>query len=127
MNIADLGGGVEGNAVKNYFTEHGNHVQIFDGFKDEEIKNFKLEDYDLVFRSPSVHPLDKSWTSMTKYFFDNCKAKIIGVTGTKGKGTTCSLITAILKEIVKNSEWPSREVFLVGNIGNPCINELDKI
>lgn len=127
MNIAVLGGGVEGNAVKKYFTEHGNHVQIFDGFKDEEIKDFKLEDYDLVFRSPSVHPLDKSWTSMTKYFFDNCKAKIIGVTGTKGKGTTCSLITAILKEIVKNSEWPSREVFLVGNIGNPCINELDKI
>ncbi len=127
MNIAVLGGGVEGNAVKKYFTEHGNHVQIFDNFKDEDIAGFKLEDYDLVFRSPSVHPLDESWTSMTKYFFDNCKAKIIGVTGTKGKGTTCSLITAILKSIIKNSEWPSREVFLVGNIGNPCINELDKI
>lgn len=127
MNIAVLGGGVEGNAVKKYFTERGDHVQIFDNFKDEDIEGFKLEDYDKVFRSPSVHPLDKSWTSMTKYFFDNCKAKIIGVTGTKGKGTTCSLITAILKELVKNSEWPSRTVWLVGNIGNPCIEALDKI
>ena len=127
MNIAVLGGGVEGNAVKNYFTEHGNHVQIFDGFKDEDIASFKLEDYDAVFRSPSVRPLDKSWTSMTKYFFDHCKAKIIGVTGTKGKGTTCSFITAILKEIIKDSEWPSRNVWLVGNIGNPSIDVLDKI
>ena len=79
MNIAVLGGGVEGNAVKKYFEEKGNHVQIFDKFTDEEIKDFKLEDYDQVFRSPSVHPLDTSWSSMTKYFFDNCKAKIIGV------------------------------------------------
>ena len=127
MNIAVLGGGVEGNAVKKYFTERGDHVQIFDNFKDEDIEGFKLEDYDKVFRSPSVHPLDKSWTSMTKYFFDNCKAKIIGVTGTKGKGTTCSLITAILKELIKDSEWPSRTVWLVGNIGNPCIEALDNI
>lgn len=127
MNIAVLGGGVEGSAVKKYFTEHGNHVQIFDNFKDEDITGFKLEDYDLVFRSPSVHPLDKSWTSMTKYFFDHCKAKIIGVTGTKGKGTTCSLIVSILKEIIKNSEWPSRTVWFVGNVGNPSIDALDKI
>ena len=127
MNIAVLGGGVEGNAVKKYFTERGNHVQIFDNFTDEEIKTFKLEDYDQVFRSPSVHPLDTSWNSITKYFFENCKAKIIGVTGTKGKGTTCSIIVSILKEIIKNSEWTSREVFLVGNIGNPALEELDKI
>jgi UDP-N-acetylmuramoylalanine--D-glutamate ligase len=127
MNIAVLGGGVEGNAVKKYFVEHGNHVQVFDNFTDDDIKGFKLEDYDKVFRSPSVHPLDTSWCSATKYFFENCKAKIIGVTGTKGKGTTCSIITSILKEIIKNSEWPSREVYLVGNIGNPAIEELDKI
>lgn len=127
MNIAVLGGGVEGNAVKQYFIRRGDHVQIFDNFKDEDIKDFKLEDYDSVFRSPSVHPLDKNWTSMTKFFFDNCKAKIIGVTGTKGKGTTCSIITNILKELIKDSEWPSRKVWLVGNIGNPSIDVLDQI
>lgn len=127
MNIAVLGGGVEGSAVKKYFTEHGHHVQIFDKFQDEDVPGFKLEDYDLVFRSPSVHPLDKSWTSMTKYFFDHCKAKIIGATGTKGKGTTCSLIVAILTEIIKNSEWQSRKIWFVGNVGNPSIDVLDKI
>ena len=127
MNIAVLGGGVEGQAVKKYFTERGAHVQIFDNFTDDDIKDFHLEDYDRVFRSPSVHPLDASWTSMTKYFFENCKAKIIGITGTKGKGTTSSMIATILKALIKNSEWPSREVFLVGNIGNPCIEVLNKI
>ncbi|MBR1801765.1 UDP-N-acetylmuramoyl-L-alanine--D-glutamate ligase [Candidatus Saccharibacteria bacterium] len=127
MNIAVLGGGVEGTAVKKYFTERGDHVQIFDNFKDEDIKSFKLEDYDKVFRSPSVHPLDTSWTSITKYFFENCKAKIIGVTGTKGKGTTCSIIVSILKEIIKNSEWPTRDVYLVGNIGTPSLEVLDEI
>lgn len=127
MNIAVLGGGVEGKALKKYFTSHGHHVQIFDNFKDEDIKNFQLSDFDQVFRSPSVRPLDKSWTSMTKYFFEHCKAKIIGVTGTKGKGTTCSIITSILRSIMQQLEWPSRTVWLVGNIGIPSIEALDHI
>ena len=127
MNIAVLGGGVEGKALKKYFTSHGHHVQIFDNFKDEDIKNFQLSDFDQVFRSPSVRPLDKSWTSMTKYFFEHCKAKIIGITGTKGKGTTCSIITSILRSIIQQFEWPSRTVWLVGNIGIPSIEALDHI
>ena len=127
MNIAVLGGGVEGKALKKYFRSHGHHVQIFDNFKDEDIKNFQLSDFDQVFRSPSVRPLDKSWTSMTQYFFEHCKAKIIGVTGTKGKGTTCSIITSILRSIMQQFEWPSRTVWLVGNIGIPSIEALDHI
>lgn len=127
MNIAVLGGGVEGKALKKYFTSHGHHVQIFDNFKDEDIKNFQLSDFDQVFRSPSVRPLDKSWTSMTQYFFEHCKAKIIGVTGTKGKGTTCSIITSILRSIMQQFEWPSRTVWLIGNIGIPSIEALDHI
>lgn len=127
MNIAVLGGGVEGKALKKYFTSHGHHVQIFDNFKDEDIKNFQLSDFDQVFRSPSVRPLDKSWTSMTQYFFEHCKAKIIGVTGTKGKGTTCSIITSILRSIMQQFEWPSRTVWLVGNIGTPSIEAIDHI
>ena len=127
MNIAVLGGGVEGKALKKYFTSHGHHVQIFDNFKDEDVKNFQLSDFDQVFRSPSVRPLDKSWTSMTQYFFEHCKAKIIGVTGTKGKGTTCSIITSILRSIMQQFEWPSRTVWLVGNIGIPSIEALDHI
>ena len=126
MNIAILGSGVEGNALKRYFQSDQNHIQVFDNFKDEDIRDFKLEDFDLVFRSPSVRPLDNSWTSMTRYFFEHKKSKVIGVTGTKGKGTTCSLIKSILEEVIKNSEWPTRKVYLVGNIGNPSIEILDQ-
>ena len=64
---------------------------------------------------------------MTQYFFEHCKAKIIGVTGTKGKGTTCSIIASILRSIMQQFEWSSRTVWLVGNIGIPSIEALDHI
>ena len=120
MNIAILGHGKEGQAVEKYFTEQGSDIRIFDNFTLEELKSFQLNHYDMVFRSPSIRPLSTTWTSSTKYFFDNCICPIIGVTGTKGKGTTCSMITAILESIGKT-------VHLVGNIGTPAISELDSI
>ena len=120
MNIAILGYGKEGKAIENYFKKPENNIKIFENFTDEELKNFNLENFDLVFRSPSVRPLNKNWLSITKYFFDNCICPIIGVTGTKGKGTTCSIISNLLQSFGKN-------VHLVGNIGNPAIEALDKI
>ena len=123
MNIAILGYGKEGQSIENYFTSKGAKVQIFDNFKSEDVKTFGLENYDLVFRSPSVHPhpeIKANWTSSTKYFFEHCPAKIIGVTGTKGKGTTCALIESLLKSL-------GRKTYLVGNIGNPALDVLDKI
>ncbi len=80
----------------------------------------ELKGFDVVFRSPAVprlHPQllaqEKKGlviTSQTKWFFEHCPAKIVGVTGTKGKGTTSSLIYQMCKESFK-------EVFLTGNIG----------
>ena len=120
MTIAILGYGKEGQSVEKYFNQKDEKTAIFDNFTNEDLKNLDLKNYSMVFRSPSVPPLDKTWTSITKYFFDNCICKIIGVTGTKGKGTTCSLIASILKSLGKT-------VHLVGNIGNPAIDILDKI
>lgn len=120
MTIAILGYGKEGKSVENYFKNHTRKTKVFDNFSEEELKNFDLTPYEMVFRSPGVKPFDKNWNSSTKYFFDNCPCPIIGVTGTKGKGTTCSMITAILKALGKT-------VYLVGNIGNPSLDVLDKL
>ena len=119
MKIAILGYGKEGHSAEAYFTKHGNDVQIFDKFTEEELGKMDFSGFDMVLRSPSVHPRE-GFSSMTRYFFDNCPAPIIGVTGTKGKGTTCSMIAAILKELGKN-------VYLVGNIGKPVIDVLDDL
>ena len=121
MKIALLGYGKEGQATENYFKSHFSDLEcdIFDNFTYDEIKKNDFSSYDMVFRSPSVPPLKlPNETSMTKYFFDHCPCPIIGVTATKGKGTTCSFIESILSAF-------KEDVHLIGNIGNPAINVLD--
>ncbi len=119
MNIAILGYGKEGKSVEAYFKKRGENLKIFDNFNLEDIPSFNLENYDLVFRSPSIKPCG-NFSSITKYFFDHCPCQIIGVTGTKGKGTTCSMIAKVLETLGK-------KVWLVGNIGKPALDVLDSI
>lgn len=90
-----------------------------------------LSDFDIIFRSPG-YPLFKpelqnakkkgsKISSAMKLFFDICPTNnIIGVTGSKGKGTTASLIY----EIIKAS---GRKVFLGGNIGIAPFSFFDNI
>jgi len=75
--------------------------------------------YDLAIKSPGV-PSDVihiPYTTATNIFFANTKGMVIGVTGTKGKSTTSSLIYDILKTAKKH-------VHLCGNIGRPLLDEL---
>ena len=130
MNILILGYGLEGKSAENYFkndpslSEH-TKIDILDKFTAEDLKNVDYDKYDLIFRTPSVRPdsipIDhKKITSITKFFFSNCKAKIIGVTGTKGKGTTCTMIRDLLESLEK-------KVYLLGNIGSPALDALPEI
>ena len=100
MKIALLGYGKEGQSTESYFKKHHEDLEcdVFENFTPEEISQKDFSDYDYVFRSPSVPPLNlPNETSVTKYFFDHCPCPIIGVTATKGKGTTCSFIASLLK------------------------------
>lgn len=135
MRIALLGYGKEGQAVEKYFKAHFDDVSfdIFENFTLDEIADKDYSSYDMIFRSPSVPPLTilykdspnisqnvSKFTSVTRYFFDHCPCKIIGVTATKGKGTTCSFIKSLL-------DAEGFDAHLVGNIGTPSIEVLDDL
>ena len=92
-----------------------------------------LSDFDIVFRSPGIPYLNKKIqaaykagveiSSEIKLFFELCPAPIIGVTGTKGKGTTTTLIGDILKKSVKKQDTQKfiNRVYVAGNIGQAPI------
>jgi UDP-N-acetylmuramoylalanine--D-glutamate ligase len=98
-----------------------------------------LEEFKVIFRSPGISCFNpkiveakKSGveiSSQIKLFFANSPAKIIGVTGTKGKGTTASLIYQIFNyDFSKLERNPkNRKIYLAGNIGCPAITFLDKL
>jgi UDP-N-acetylmuramoylalanine--D-glutamate ligase len=84
----------------------------------------KLQGFDLVVRTAGLSPhkikTDGRIWSATNEFFAKCPAQIIGVTGSKGKGTTASLISSIL-------EASGRKTWLVGNIGKPGLDIINQI
>ncbi len=138
MKIALLGYGVEGQSAYRYYSYHFPDAQfdIYDNatlpkFPVPETANFigGMKDFhnikaDIVVRTPAIPPGSITSlgrvTSVTKDFFETCQAPIIGVTGTKGKGTTASLIATILKAAGK-------KVWLIGNIGKPALDILDSV
>ena len=132
--IAILGFGQEGQDLFKWFKTHTKNCQITvfdqDQSKGKAYKNKDLSKFDIIFRSPGFYRLSpmlvsaqkqgSTITSATKLFFQLCPCPIIGVTGTKGKGTTATLITQILK----NS---GKKVYLAGNIGKPMLSLLPKL
>lgn len=136
MKVVIAGYGVEGRASFLYWRTLGAEVAIADQRDTltdvpEEVQLIlgvdafdKLADFDIIVRSPSIRPDrlpygDKVW-SATNEFMTKCPAPVIGVTGTKGKGTTSSLVASILRASGKN-------VHLVGNIGVPALQVLSDI
>lgn len=86
-----------------------------------------LNDYDLILKTPGVNLNDINYfippqkiTSQTELFLYGFNQQVIGVTGTKGKSTTASLIYHILSNSRGNT-------FLAGNIGIPFFDIVDEL
>ncbi|MDO8576960.1 MAG: UDP-N-acetylmuramoyl-L-alanine--D-glutamate ligase [Candidatus Daviesbacteria bacterium] len=125
-----LGFGREGKATLRFLEKHFPKEKI--GIADQSGGGDyleKIKNYDVIIKSPGIpylpeikeaQSLGKIITSATQIFFDNFKGQIIGVTGTKGKSTTASLILEALKK-------GGLDVYLVGNIGKPALDLLDNL
>lgn len=137
MKVAIAGYDIEGKVSYEYWQALGHELAIVDERKlstaevpvDANIIDGpgaleSLEDFELIIRTAGLSPhrittSGKIW-SATNEFFEKCPAPIIGVTGTKGKGTTASLIASIFRATGKT-------VHLVGNIGVPALSVLSDI
>ncbi len=139
MKVAILGFAGQGQSAYEYWNKDGNQLTICDQDASTDIpegSNAKLgndylknlDQFDVLIRTPSLHPrdivnandsriLDKVWSN-TNQFLKICPTKnVIGVTGTKGKGTTATLIAQML-------EACGKRVHLGGNIGIPPLELL---
>ncbi|MDP2649356.1 MAG: hypothetical protein Q8P10_00775, partial [bacterium] len=98
--ILIVGKGIEGNAVKIYLSSHlpSGKLELVD-VKDGADYLSKQKEFDIAVKSPGVPPelITIPYTTATNIFLSNAKGKIIGVTGTKGKSTTSTLIYKMLK------------------------------
>ena len=144
--IAILGLGLEGKSLVKTMLAEGAEVWAHDikEKKDLELTDIdekkinlilgkkwlsKINKYFTIFRSPGVYrykpkirQAEKQGviiSSAIKLFFERFPGKIIGVTGTKGKGTTSTLIYKILKK-------SGYDIHLAGNIGKPYLDLINK-
>lgn len=128
-SILVLGLGREGQATLKFLKKHFPKKKIGTSDKNDGASYLdKIKNYDVIIKSPGIPILPeikkaqdegKIITSSTAIFLKKCLGKIIGVTGTKGKSTTASLIYEVLKKGGLN-------VYLIGNIGTPALEFLKK-
>lgn len=128
--IAILGLGVNNRKLADYLRRNSINFEVFENWQKPEKLSQKLDGFEILFRTPGLpfmsEPVQRVLArgaavySQTKLFFDLCPARLIGVTGTKGKGTTATLIGKLLGAA-------SRKVWLAGNIGTDPFDFLDQL
>ena len=141
MKVAILGYGVEGEVSAKYFASQGHTITICDANPEKIVPAGwasqlgerwlrDLDRYDLILRTPSLRPemiaaanpgvdLTLKMSSGLRYLLAHTEATVIGVTGTKGKGTTTTLIAKMI-------EATGRKAIVGGNIGASFLGILDE-
>lgn len=119
-NICILGFGKDGHSAEKYIKDSYSGLKI--GILDQKLdKNYltRQDDFDLAVKSPGISKTKVKipYITSTNIFFSAIANFTIGVTGSKGKSTTASLIFHILKSA-------GFKVRLLGNIGNPMLDVL---
>ena len=107
-------------------------IYLFDDFKNthpKQISKLKLSKikFDIIIISPGINIFNCKLSKFLKLnkkkiytdldvFFTFFKNKCITITGTNGKSTTAKILYEVLKD-------QKKDVRLIGNIGNPPLNE----
>lgn len=142
MKIAIVGFDTEGRATYDFFRNQGGHeLTICDQQTDKVVPEGSqsilgeayldnLDRFDLIIRTAGMHPrkiLDKNpavgpkiSTHVNEFFKASPTTNIIGITGTKGKGTTSTLTANML-------DASGKHVRLGGNIGVPPLTFIDEL
>lgn len=146
MGLGRLGGGVE---VAKFLAKHGARVLVTDIKKSQDLEDavallkgvsglefvlghHRKEDFidkDFIVKNPGI-PVNSPYLQLAKdhkvpietdisLFFKLSPARVIGVTGTKGKSTTATLIYELLKT--------RYATFLAGNIGLTPLKIIDSV
>jgi len=154
MGLGLHGGGV---ACVNWLIKHGAKVTVTDLKMKEELissvsklaslqvcklilgrhREQDFETANLIVQNPGV-PKESKYLKIARnagipieneasLFFKNCPAKIIGVTGTRGKSTTVSLVYEMLKRSAVRNQRSGGRVWLAGLPQQPMLDILDKV
>lgn len=141
MKVAIVGFATEGQVSVAYFQARGHEVTVCDqdasisipkGVESQLGEDYldNLDRFDLIVRTAGLPPhvilnknpeVEPKITTAVDVFLSNCPIKnVIGITGTKGKGTTSTLTTKML-------EAAGRKVWLGGNIGVSPLDFIDQV
>lgn len=124
-NVLIVGYGREGRITHRFLKKYYPKLKI--GIADQKFSKeylSKQNSFDVAIKTPGMppHMITIPYTTATNLFFLEIKKRgntIVGVTGSKGKSTTTSLINAILNEGGYRAQ-------LLGNIGIPMLGALLK-
>src|SRR5688572_22833548 len=148
VTVAGLGHFGGGIAVSRWLAQRGANVLVTDSAPAEKLGDsikqldglpidfhlggHRREDFtdaDLVVTSPAIPPTNEHLvaargagvpiTTEIRLFIERCPARIVGVTGTKGKSTTTKLLSLMLATRFK--------VWTGGNIGGSLLFDLPTI